>query len=360
MTKTIYVLNAFDFDQIEETQTYLEENVPIDTNLIAIFHPSTDESQIRVACKLGFKDPIVTNNDEVLLYTTFTHNFNHELHIPEEDIDKIIHLIELTIQNYNSEGGGGCSMNLILEPNSMKVLKGYAQRYKFQVGSKKSKVQMEQREISGIFSCEPIGYSNSVTTLLISVNPSTVSKGEKEEADYMLANGSFHTHPIEAYKSNNVGCAWPSKDDYRTVLHIFSEGYGLFHIVSTIEGIYIISFNDQVNRKEIKKNVDKYLNEIQKNFVFTYPPWNISDSEKEHHIRSNLKYVNEEANPHIFHVQFFWWDRLPEMIQVDLKGMNEQCLFVDTQVKFSQLLDEVRSNCPKNKEMCSKLGMCKQ
>lgn len=359
MPKTLFVLNAYDFENIIETQKYLEDNVPLDTDLIAILHPSKEYNQLRLACKLGFSDPVVTAQDEVLLYTKFTHNFNHDLYVPEDEIDRISNIIFITLQNFNHSSTSKCSMKLVFDPNSFKLLKNYAYHYKFNSGkkTKNGDFSMEQREISGNFQCDPIAFSDSVTTLLVSVDESTVSKGDKEEADYTLANGSFHTHPIEAYKNNNVGCAWPSKDDYRTVLHIFSEGYGLFHIVSTVEGIYIISFNNQVNRKDTIKHIDTYMNQIQSYFKFSYPPFDITKEEKIEHIKKNLHYINEEAKPHIFHVQFFWWDQLPEVIEIDLKGMNDQCLFMDSQIKFSQLLDEIRNDCSKNNNnMCNKLN----
>lgn len=342
---SVYVITSDDLDMIEETQHYLEENVALGTKLITILNPTIQSSQLRLACQLGFKDPIVISDHEVLLYTTFSHNFNHTLSAPKDCVERVLRFVSIALDNWKQPG---CSMNLVLDQNSMKLLKAYALHYKFH--SKNSKVEAEQREISGIFRCEPIVFRDTITTLSVSIDESTVSTGEKEEADYKLANGTFHSHPEEAYQNNNVGCAWPSKDDYRTVLDIFSEGYGLFHIVSTVEGIYLITFKSSVQRKEIKKNMKTYMSQIQKNFKFTYPPYDVPSNQKRSIIDAHLDLINNKIQPSIFQLQFYPWDAIPDSIVIENDKDSEtgQCNFMDGQVQFHGIIDELRNDCRKN------------
>ena len=52
---------------------------------------------------------------------------------------------------------------------------------------------------------------------------------------------NFHSHPRNAYKKYNVKLGWPSGQDYIGFLLASIEDGTIFHMVITIEGIYIIT-----------------------------------------------------------------------------------------------------------------------
>ena len=55
---------------------------------------------------------------------------------------------------------------------------------------------------------------------------------------------NFHSHPREAYETANVKFGWPSAQDYVGFLMAFLEDGTVMHLVTTIEGMYIMSMSE--------------------------------------------------------------------------------------------------------------------
>lgn len=69
---------------------------------------------------------------------------------------------------------------------------------------------------------------------------------------------TFHTHPLETYYKIKTKVAWPSVDDYLVVNDICkTEKKPVYHIVASVEGIYLIIFNNEkkVSDQWIKNNL---------------------------------------------------------------------------------------------------------
>jgi hypothetical protein len=83
--------------------------------------------------------------------------------------------------------------------------------------------------------------------------------GKKEEVVLYQSKTNFHTHPRIVYISNNVNKGWPSFIDY--IGFIRMNGICLFHVIPSLEGIYIISYSQywcnrklNISEKFIKNN----------------------------------------------------------------------------------------------------------
>ena len=81
-----------------------------------------------------------------------------------------------------------------------------------------------------------------------------------------------HTHPPKAYKTYNTVIGYPSESDYKTVLKNIFNNNQLFHILITIEGLYIIQLSENMLKKISKKmtlnqileQYDGYIKKISK------------------------------------------------------------------------------------------------
>ena len=86
---------------------------------------------------------------------------------------------------------------------------------------------------------------------ILEVDRSHQVKGEGDEVDSIDTKFNFHTHPRKAYKIYNCELGWPSDDDYTTILRSYVNGKMLFHIISTLEGLYIVSVCYRPKKSEI-------------------------------------------------------------------------------------------------------------
>ena len=126
---------------------------------------------------------------------------------------------------------------------------------------------------------------------------------------------NYHTHPLDSYVYFKTHKGWPSDKDYKVIIKNFLTPYGrqiYFSCISTIEGIYVISFNLTVvnsipSFKEIVKIIDKYYKKSKK--VGSFKVENIHYSNQD--IQTYLQKLREiPNNKKIFKVQLLSWYRL--------------------------------------------------
>lgn len=160
-----------------------------------------------------------------------------------------------------------------------------------------------------------------------------VKKGEKTEIDAIISRYNFHVHPEIAYKENKTDLGWPSCDDYKSFVTGFLDFDNIFHILSTIEGIYFISidkssilplkklYNDMgdnlLNKVlypfiEERINIDKYGFRVQKGIE-------IQDNNRIFLIKTPRDYINFinnvciVADNKLFNIKFKPWGKLNKM-----------------------------------------------
>ncbi len=86
----------------------------------------------------------------------------------------------------------------------------------------------------------------------INVVPSSYMKGEGDGTNVpkggklALGYANFHTHPKGEYKKQKVKYAWPSGDDYLSIMEKMYKENTILHIVATMEGFYAISLSPKV------------------------------------------------------------------------------------------------------------------
>jgi hypothetical protein len=98
---------------------------------------------------------------------------------------------------------------------------------------------------------------------------------------------NFHTHPKDAYVRNGFRYGWPSSHDYIGFLKAVIEVGCIFHVVVTLEGVYIISVaKEYVNQLKYMKDNEEYIEKI---YNIRHPSFS-NPKEYIHYVNNNLKF----------------------------------------------------------------------
>jgi hypothetical protein len=162
---------------------------------------------------------------------------------------------------------------------------------------------LSQKEITGRFVIKKEG---GVNVIYICKN---MFKGNEETTKIVNSSYNFHLHPKEAYISNKVNLGWPSSQDMQAFLTSIFRYNTIFHVVVTMEGLYILSlYKYWLNKKEILESDLKSLHK------FIYNKYEIEQGTK----IDNYKYLQtvnkvKYNKKKLFVVQFLNWESLDKI-----------------------------------------------
>lgn len=333
------ILILMDDDPIDPQPT----GVSIDDHIIFILdqtHPNFTKNCLR-AIQYGFRHPILStkflDTDIKTPHLFLYHKFNDEYgkEINKETIDKHKKYVEFALSNFKKTQQDMCSLSVQMTKEAIEYLHDYAKTFKFNMdhGS-------EQREVSGRFQL----FETIPNTFLVTVDKETVNLGGKEETPSMNTLASFHTHPKEAYHKYKVCMAWPSVDDYSVFLSIYASGYGMFHILGTVEGMYIITISEKLakeGREKIQNNLAYYEKQIDDHYHVDYPTCDFKENDQENEsvwVKKIEKYLEKMNAKKYFYIQFVLWKDADKPINITYNGIDRNCVLADEQIKFNELL----------------------
>lgn len=319
--------------------------ITIDDHMIVVLDLSQPKlkTQIENAVRKGYRHPVISTkffekdmkDPHLFLYQKYNHNYGKD--VDDEEYDSVMKSVNFCKKSYIRTTKQSCRIHIILDEKAIEYLHNYAKVFKFDAGDGKK----EQREVSGVF----LLYETTPNTFIVKIDEKNANLGGAEQTSSTDALSTFHTHPIEAYRKHKVCMAWPSIDDYTTFLSIYANGYGMFHILGSIEGVYIITISDKLmkeGREKVRANMDYYEKEIDKKYHKNYPLCNIDDADKnpdkklwKKKIDQYLKWMNSLK---YFYVQFRFWEDARDPIPIHYKDINNNCMILDEQVKFNELL----------------------
>ncbi len=156
-----------------------------------------------------------------------------------------------------------------------------------------------------------------------------------------------HTHPPKAYKTYNTVIGYPSKSDYMTVLENIFKNNQLFHILITMEGLYIIQLSEkaliEITKKmtleQIKHKYKNYIREISKTKQDMRLPacFNVSEDEGEACISGTIQeagkqYADIVNKGGLFNIQFIPKTNDYESTQITI--FSKKCRNLKTQFNF--------------------------
>jgi hypothetical protein len=176
--------------------------------------------------------------------------------------------------------------------------------------------------------------NNKQFIFIISIDKTSIESGIKEEVKISPSRFNFHSHPVQAYINHKTSNGWPSVHDFVGFLNLKNT---IFHCVSTIEGLYIISFNKllpfplerSVHGLSQKLNNDK---EQKRKISFIKLNYNIDHnnniSPEEFVIKiNNILYPNNKNSKPIFYIQFCKWNKCKNKIfEVFYSKTNDSCI----------------------------------
>ena len=310
------VLNEYDKTQLKKG-----------TILILDIDHHNFEKKCMDILKDGFRNPIITTKVGKTIFTSPKFVFIWD-DIPN-NLKLQQKMIELSIKNILriNKVKTDCNILIQLSKQAYDYLHNHTRYIKFKFGN-----VSEQREISGKFK---INYENE-NNFILDVDELSVNTGEKESASFVQSFGTFHTHPYDAYKKHDVCIAWPSADDYIAFLYMYGLCYTGFHIVSTLEGIYVISLKKYINPEKVIKDFKNIKKNIEYHHGVDYPETdnycNIEDGTiNMKKIKKYVKRINKKGK---FNIVFILWKDCMKPFSLKYSNVKQNCLISTEQADF--------------------------
>lgn len=166
-----------------------------------------------------------------------------------------------------------------------------------------------------------------------------LNKGDNEEVSICDGLVSFHSHPKKTYKKHNVIYAWPSNSDYCSFI-ASNLLYGtILHMVISVEGIYVISLNPNLNcHIEVD---DSFFDFVEKEYCIC-PPKEYKDNLISNYLTeiNNKKYFGKT----IFIINFYTWDKSIEFASFSFPLIDDNCFFCQ---KTYDIYNMIQKSCSK-------------
>lgn len=230
-----------------------------------------------------------------------------------------------------------CETQMQIDKKSIKFLHYHTHHHKFTDKNGKKR----QREISGLFEMKPI----TPHLVQVSIDQQRTKIGDSENAISHESVGSFHTHPYEAYKRHEVCVAFPSGEDFVTTLFLYANRIGAFHVLSSIEGIYVITFKPKFMQKYPPRKVFKHLKKWEKYVIdrydIGYPGCSLDRDNQAFWPRYIAKYLKKVNSMKIFHVQFKPWNKAHEPFDWKFRPHASNCVLSDEQFNHIESISKM-------------------
>lgn len=187
-----------------------------------------------------------------------------------------------------------------------------------------------QKEIAGKLIA---GKVNDDLSYSLNVDRNSIKSGSEEGVEIIGGLYNFHSHPQEAYERNNVKLGWPSAQDYVGYMNSSLVYDTILHIVSAIEGFYVISLTEYWANNKYQLN-DSTSEFIGKEYHICYA--DAPEKTVSWYIR-RVNSISYQGYP-IFLVQFFGWDDARTIFEVPFRKSGTNCFSREsTVVKYKQL-----------------------
>lgn len=279
------------------------------------------EKNIKMLAKLGFNDfnvisPITKKKGIFLIK-------NRENSFKDRNFNILWGKLILYQQLKNSQS---CYFHVRISKKSKNILKEMVNTGGIKI-NKNGK--LSQKEISGCFyirdaDCKERTDCKEVPTFKFSLDETLIKYNKDEDAEIAPCKYNFHTHPFSAYINNDAKYAWPSCSDYKAFILSFYKYQTFFHILASLEGIYIISINESWINSKILLNNDT-IKYIEGNY----------DLIKERNIYTPLEYIKlvnnysykgKNAIFQVFYLSYEKNRKNNEKLKIFFYKKNGQCI----------------------------------
>ena len=326
MNKGILVFYENDLKNMSDLS--LPIDIPIDTPIILLLDIKSSDLKnlIKKASYYNFRHPVVIDKKDVKNVPDVPNVSLCLSHIFNKDFGQIgndkttLKDVEFVLENYPKRSKS-CRIQIVLDQETIHRLKQYSTQDDL----------FGHREITGGLSLTFL----SKNMFKVSIDDKKTKVGEAEHADMVETILSFHSHPLSAYQKYKVCAAFPSADDYITTIYLYLTRHNMFHILASIEGIYIITINEKIFKN--KKDIPDYEDYIIKHYSIDYPVCSLDRDNKKFwkkYIKSYLKKVNRYK---YFYVQFIFWEDASNPIDISYQKIKNTCILSDEQYNITNL-----------------------
>lgn len=267
---------------------------------------------IEIIDKFNFNDPGINVKDKIVVLSKSNippfKIHNNQL------VKKVLYMIENFLQSTEKHN---CDIKIQLTEDAINVLKSLSHK-SFYNNKTNDKIQ---KEFSGILNVSEIKNINNNLVITLNID-GNIASGQEDGVSGIDKPFTFHTHPKKTYDIQNVVYAWPSIEDLETTFNLISNSDGIMHLISTLEGIYIISIDKNWSNNNDKVKIDK--SNIFYHYEIPYP---------QKHERKPLtpeEYVyklNKNKNLPL-EIQYFNWNNLKNPINIYTeKKINDDVIY---------------------------------
>jgi len=241
------------------------------------------EVPLKLYTRMGFSNPYITNRtpmgsksgDILALYRQ-----NDYIDPDEIDTEDARILIDYVIREYQTHiiNPKTCNAYAYFKPSTGRYLRSLARAASTQDISGK----ITQKEVAGAVILNKVVRSGESLLYEIVADKKTISTGEGEAVDAVPARYTYHTHPRSAYITHNVRIAWPSAQDYVGFAISFQKFGTVFHLVVSLEGIYVIKLTKEfLSRSDLIADFPKAHDKIREKYDLLYPSVTVTPSGQE-------------------------------------------------------------------------------
>jgi hypothetical protein len=257
----------------------------------------------------GFGSPYITNQDPkgnpiplgLAMSTVHKHT----------DPGSVVRECEYVISQYGSEY---CKMHCALTEDAVNFLRSLSHSGH----TKNGDGSVSQKEVAGVLHVEKVVDCYSAdkcapgdVVFIIGVDTKTIEHGGEEDVDIAPSRYNFHSHPKEAYVRHSVHTAWPSNTDYLGVLQL--QESTIFHCVATLEGLYVISFENRIENTEANRK------EVRAKFKLEHT---LALTPSEYIARVNRLKINGVV---VYNVKYFKWDSAQSIFGIKYGKDGHNC-----------------------------------
>jgi hypothetical protein len=242
------------------------------------------KSNLDIFINNGFREPIIIENKMCLVHSE-----------KESDITYIKEKIEYALSQYNNSSKN-CELNCRFSKNCIDYLKEVCYKYDNEIGG-----EMYISEIK-----------NGVC--IIDIFKEKIITGSNDNIELPKLRMNFHSHPKKAYVNYNVKYGWPSYTDFIGFFQL--RNHTIFHCITTLEGIYIMYFNEFWNNN---------LNTIERKFIKeNYDFNNESEDDGPDKVVEKINNVKYKNHP-VINVKLLKWEKNNFDFKISFKKCQNSC-----------------------------------
>lgn len=291
--------------------TEIEKNTPLIPKIVKILRKELGK-EIIVWCsvkKMNSKPML-----ETLAITGFSNPYVTTVDPSGKEIDKAVAMtftgkcpksyqeVLFSLESlFETEKNQRCFMNILFSDSSIEFLQSLPMKFR--------------SEISGNLFLSVLTEEKGKVFYVVDVRKTPLITGGVETVDVTTNRYSFHSHPEQAYINHSVTKGWPSASDFYGFVMLSPEI--AFHCVSTLEGLYIISFSsDWVVR----------LHTLSEKFIRDH--FTISQTEiiTPQEYTQKVSRITKDGKK-VFDVQFSPWEKVNSCIfQIFYHKTEDACL----------------------------------